>query len=160
MAKITFKVKGFEEVMVNLRAAGDKFDDAVAWPATIAAAEFVRDEAISNAILYVDDLTTRPYIPDNIKIAKRVAQSKKTGKITVDVGVVKGRPKENHTWYWWWLELGSRNHVPKAFLRKAVYENLSRIYSTFYSVAQYELIKLGNYPHIRVSKPVEENEGE
>lgn len=157
MAKLKISITGNKEIAANLRAIGSRFNLDIAMPAITEAAEVIRDAAITNAITYVDDPTTRSYIPGNIVVKRRIKLSKETGKAIVSIGMRKMKGTDNYTWHWWWLELGSRNTPPKSYLRKAAVENFNLFVATFYSVARDRLIKLGQYPHISLSSTPNSN---
>lgn len=144
--RIEVRVFGVEEISKNLRMIASHFDTAVAMPALVEAMEIVRDEAQANAALYVDRLTTRTYIPDNIVLKRRVKYSKQHGVAAVSVTTKKMKGSGNDTFYWWFVELGTRRQRARPFLRKAAFDNVGRVVNTFASRARHELILLGKYP--------------
>jgi len=164
MPKINLKVTGADEIISSLRSLSENTLSQVVWPAAVEAASVIRDAAIENAHAYVDDPATRQYIPANIVMRRRIKRGKEEGAAIVSVGVLRGMAGTgNNTWYWWWLELGSRYTRPRSYLRKAAFHNIDKVFSTFYLTADYELSQLvknittyrsGKFPNIKASTVV------
>ena len=143
--KITFKIKGADEIFKNLRLLPDALRERVIWPATIEAADLVKEFAKENAILSVDRLTTRNYIPDNIEIAQDTKLGREMKAAIVHIGVKRRRSSSEgggRTFYWWFVELGTSKTRANPFLRPAIENNQARILKEFLSKANYEMSKL------------------
>lgn len=141
MAKVSMnlKIKGFKETLMNLRELPENLQKKVLWPATIEAAERVRDKAVEIEYGYVDDPRTNRAIAPAIIIKRQVKESNETKSIIVSVGVDK---KQQKYFYWVYLEKGTSKTKARSFLRRGLFESKEKAIASMLSVAKYEISKL------------------
>lgn len=143
MADNVVEVEGLEGVLDAMKSIQNDVKIRVTRAATRAAANTIRDQARVNA-RRVDDMTTKEAIYQNIATAYGRKATQATGNMTMRVGVLGGakpaklrKDKETgentvnpnssnpggDTFYWRFVEFGTRNVAARPFLRPAMQQS-------------------------------------
>lgn len=143
MAEIlTFKLRGVEQLISTFRTLPSEIQRKVALPAGKAAMDIVLRDAVERA-QRLDDPSTPSNIALNIAMLEDKKYYEETGDLKISVGVRKGKRKGGNTWYWYYQELGTSTIRARPFLRPALQQNLSSVFTEFISAAKFELVRLG-----------------
>lgn len=130
---VTTEIKGLEELTKKLKGLSDDLQAGAGRTAQMAAARVVQAQARQNAEK-VDDPDTPNKISKNVVVRYNTREAKRTLNLSASVGIlggasglrsgeVEGKGKANpggDTFYWRWLELGTRHLAAKPFMRTAI----------------------------------------
>lgn len=135
---IDFKLEGTENLLKNLKTLESDVQLKTARAAGRKAANVIRDAAKSNAS-QIDDPETANSIADNIAVQFVAKDFKQTGDLKFKIGVRGGARKRSDneknpggdTFYWRFIEFGTRYVPARPFLRPAMRDNVDRATNTF-----------------------------
>ncbi len=143
---VGFEIKGLDEVLGRLNSLSHDVKYKGGRFALRKAANLVREKAMQNAAK-VDNPATTESIEKNIVVRWSGRAFKRTGDLNFRVGVlggakgfaavsgeVKGAGSQNpggDTYYWRFLEFGTRNMPAQPFMRKALSQNVEAATAEF-----------------------------
>lgn len=130
---ITTEIKGLDELTKKLKGLSADLQAGAGRTAQMAAARVVQRQARANAEK-IDDAKTPNKISKNVVARYNTRTSKSTADLSASVGVlggasglrsgeVSGKGKGNpggDTFYWRWLEFGTRHLAARPFMRPAI----------------------------------------
>ncbi|AVL70865.1 hypothetical protein CEQ07_05200 [Oligella urethralis] len=151
---VSVKIDGLAQVLKNLEELPIKVRQYPLRRAVGKGAAVIKKHAKANA-LKIDDPNTGRRIADNIGQRVRTRETRRTGNVTVSVGVLSkhgkipekpSNPDEGHrgnTPHWHLIELGtpSRNIRPQPFLRDAAQQSTSEVFNAVASALPAEIDK-------------------
>lgn len=143
---IGFEIKGLDEVLGRLDSLSEDVKYKGGRFALRKAANLIREKAIQNA-LKVDDPATPEVIAKNIVVRWSGRAFKRTGDLSFRVGVLggargfaaasgemRGSGSNNpggDTYYWRYLEFGTRDIPARPFMRSALSQNFEAATAEF-----------------------------
>lgn len=153
-----FKIEGLEALLGKLNEVAQDVQFKSGRAALRAAANFIAGKAREN-YAKTDDAATAPNIPANIAVRFNARSSRRTGNLHMRIGVLggakqyantksnvrKGKAGKTYktagsktnpggdTWYWRFIEFGTRRTRPRRFLRDAMKQHQNEATRIFVS---------------------------
>jgi len=141
---ITYKLKGADELSKVFRTLPQEMQRKVVVPAAKDAMDIVLKAAKVNWDK-IDDPSTFPDIAKNVALIEDTKYFNETGSTKISVGVRKRKRgvAGGNTYFWKYLELGTRHIRAYAPMRRALNENQAAVFQEFLSSAKFQLLNLG-----------------